>query len=89
MDAIWFSPLYPSPNADFGYDVADYKDINPEYGDLEAVSYTHLDVYKRQVYCEIIRRPGRGGRNAVRLAKTVTAGRRGRRPLRGGCGDTG
>ena len=35
VDAIWFSPLYPSPNADFGYDVADYKDINPEYGDLE------------------------------------------------------
>ncbi|MFR5889017.1 MAG: alpha-amylase family glycosyl hydrolase, partial [Oscillospiraceae bacterium] len=34
-DAIWFSPLYPSPNADFGYDVADYKNINPEYGDLE------------------------------------------------------
>ena len=35
VDAVWFSPLYPSPNADFGYDVADYKDINPEYGDLE------------------------------------------------------
>ena len=33
--------------------------------------------------------PGRGGRNAVRLAKTVTAGRRGRRPLQGGCGDVG
>ena len=36
VDAIWFSPLYPSPNADFGYDVADYKNINPEYGDLES-----------------------------------------------------
>ena len=35
VDAIWFSPLYPSPNADFGYDVADYKNINPEDGDLE------------------------------------------------------
>ena len=34
---------------------------------------------------EIIPRPGRGWRNAVRLAKTVTAGRRGRRPLQGGC----
>lgn len=33
--AIWFSPLYPTPNADFGYDVADYKGINPEYGDLD------------------------------------------------------
>lgn len=34
VDAIWFSPLYPSPNADYGYDTADYCDIHPEYGDL-------------------------------------------------------
>jgi oligo-1,6-glucosidase len=33
-DAIWFSPLYPSPNADFGYDISDYMDIHPDYGDL-------------------------------------------------------
>ena len=42
----------------------------------------------RRIICrEIIPHPGRGGRNAVRLAKTVTAGRRGRRPLQGWCGD--
>ena len=35
VDAIWFSPLYPSPNADFGYDIADYKNIHPDYGDLD------------------------------------------------------
>ena len=35
VDAIWFSPLYPSPNFDYGYDVADYRSINPEYGDLD------------------------------------------------------
>lgn len=35
VTGIWFSPLYPSPNADFGYDIADYRSINPEYGDLE------------------------------------------------------
>ena len=34
-DAIWFSPLYPSPNADFGYDISDYMDIHPDYGSLE------------------------------------------------------
>lgn len=34
VNAIWFSPLYPSPNADFGYDISDYRNINPEYGDL-------------------------------------------------------
>ena len=35
VDGIWFSPLYPSPNADFGYDISDYKDIHPDYGDLD------------------------------------------------------
>ena len=28
-------PLYPSPNADYGYDISDYKSIHPDYGDLE------------------------------------------------------
>ena len=35
VDAIWFSPLYPSPNADYGYDISDYTDIHPDYGNLE------------------------------------------------------
>ena len=35
VDGIWFSPLYTSPNADYGYDVADYMQISPDYGDLE------------------------------------------------------
>lgn len=35
IDAIWFSPLYASPNADFGYDISDYRAINPEYGTME------------------------------------------------------
>jgi alpha-glucosidase len=34
MDAIWFSPWYPSPMADAGYDVADYRDIDPAFGTL-------------------------------------------------------
>ena len=36
MDGIWFSPLYPSPGADCGYDIADYMDIAPEFGGMEA-----------------------------------------------------
>ena len=35
VDGIWFSPIYPSPNADYGYDVSDYKNIHPDYGTLE------------------------------------------------------
>jgi alpha-glucosidase len=34
VDALWLSPIYPSPLADFGYDVADYTDVDPVYGDL-------------------------------------------------------
>ena len=35
VDAIWFSPLYPSPNADFGYDISNYMDIHPDFGNLD------------------------------------------------------
>ena len=35
VDAIWFSPLYVSPQNDYGYDIADYYNINPEYGTME------------------------------------------------------
>ena len=35
VDAIWFSPLFKSPQNDYGYDIADYRDIAPEYGTLD------------------------------------------------------
>ncbi|WP_225833737.1 glycoside hydrolase family 13 protein [Streptomyces sp. NK08204] len=34
VDGFWLNPCYPSPQADHGYDVADYQDIEPDYGDL-------------------------------------------------------
>jgi alpha-glucosidase len=34
VDAIWLSPVYPSPLVDFGYDVADYCDVDPMFGTL-------------------------------------------------------
>jgi alpha-glucosidase len=34
VDAIWISPCYPSPQVDFGYDVADYENIDPMYGTM-------------------------------------------------------
>jgi alpha-glucosidase len=34
VEAIWLSPFYPSPMADFGYDVADYCDVDPVFGSL-------------------------------------------------------
>ena len=35
VDAIWFSPLYVSPQKDYGYDIADYRAIQPEYGTMD------------------------------------------------------
>jgi len=40
VDAIWISPIYPSPMADFGYDVADYCGIDPIFGTME--DFDHL-----------------------------------------------
>ena len=34
VDAIWITPWYPSPQKDHGYDVADFMDIEPDYGTL-------------------------------------------------------
>lgn len=47
VDAIWFSPLYPSPNADYGYDIADYKDISPDYGTLDEFKTLLDEAHKR------------------------------------------
>ncbi|MHB1787331.1 MAG: alpha-amylase family glycosyl hydrolase [Acidimicrobiales bacterium] len=35
IDAIWLSPFYPSPQADYGYDVSDYCNVDPTFGDLD------------------------------------------------------
>lgn len=34
IEGVWLSPIYKSPNADFGYDISDYRDIDPQFGTL-------------------------------------------------------
>ena len=34
VDAIWISPMYPSPQVDFGYDISNYESVDPQYGTL-------------------------------------------------------
>ncbi|NMG40039.1 DUF3459 domain-containing protein [Chelativorans sp. ZYF759] len=46
-DAIWISPFYPSPMADFGYDVSDYCDVDPLFGDLQAFDRTLAAAHAR------------------------------------------
>jgi len=49
VDAIWLSPVYPSPNADFGYDVSDYLSISPEYGTLADFDRLITEANKRHI----------------------------------------
>lgn len=49
INCIWFSPLYPSPNADYGYDISDYMTINPEYGTLEQFKTVLSEAHKRGI----------------------------------------
>jgi alpha-glucosidase len=47
VDALWLSPIYRSPMADFGYDVADYRDVDPLFGDLAAFDALLEDAHAR------------------------------------------
>ncbi len=49
VDAIWFSPLYPSPNADWGYDISDYKDIHPDFGNLDVFKQVLEEAHRRNL----------------------------------------
>jgi glycosidase len=49
VDAIWLSPIYPSPMADFGYDVANYTDVDPIFGDLAAFDKLIAAAHARQI----------------------------------------
>ncbi len=53
IDAIWLSPIYPSPMADFGYDVSDYCDINPMFGTLEDFDKLVKEAHQRNMYVVI------------------------------------
>ncbi len=49
VDAIWFSPTFPSPMADFGYDVSDYEDVHPDFGDLKTMDRLIEEAHKRGI----------------------------------------
>ena len=66
VDAIWVSPVYPSPMTDFGYDVSDYCDIDPRFGTLADMDELIAEASARGVDSLIA-----GGPIAVRAVKAV------------------
>lgn len=50
VDVLWTSPIYKSPQADMGYDIADYKDIDYRYGTLEDVDELIRELKKRDMH---------------------------------------
>jgi alpha-glucosidase len=47
VDAIWISPIYPSPMVDFGYDVTDYCDVDPRFGTLADFDDVLMQAHRR------------------------------------------
>jgi len=49
IDALWLSPIYPSPDADFGYDVADHAAVDPRYGTLGDFDRLLAEAHRRGI----------------------------------------
>jgi alpha-glucosidase len=49
VDAIWISPMYPSPQVDFGYDISDYENVDPQYGTLKDFDRLVAEAQKRNI----------------------------------------
>ncbi|HEX6962714.1 MAG TPA: alpha-amylase family glycosyl hydrolase [Lacipirellula sp.] len=50
VDAIWLSPIYPSPMLDMGYDVAEYLDVNPRFGALADFDRLVAEAHHRDIH---------------------------------------
>jgi oligo-1,6-glucosidase len=49
VDAIWLNPFFKSPNDDGGYDVSDYRDIQPEFGTMQDFDQLMLEAHSRGI----------------------------------------
>ena len=49
FETIWFSPFFKSPQQDFGYDVSDYYQADPEYGDSVLVDSLIREIHRRDM----------------------------------------
>lgn len=49
IDAVWISPVYPSPMADFGYDISDYTGIHPLFGTMNEMEELIDEIHKKDM----------------------------------------
>lgn len=52
--AVWLSPIFLSPQNDFGYDISDYKEVDPLYGTMEDFERMRDEFHKHGTHAVII-----------------------------------
>jgi len=75
VDAIWISPWYPSPMADAGYDVSDYRDIEPEFGTLDEADALIAEAHDAGIKVIIDIVPNHTSDQHVLFQRALAAGR--------------
>src|SRR5450755_1928978 len=71
-DAVWLSPIYRSPNDDFGYDVSDFLSVDPALGTLEDFDELTRAAHARTTTCGPTRRSTTGARRSAARPGSAT-----------------
>ncbi len=50
VDAIWIAPMFPSPQVDFGYDISDYRSVDPQFGTLADLDRLQAEAKRRGIH---------------------------------------
>jgi alpha-glucosidase len=74
IDAIWFNPWYPSPMADAGYDIADYRSIEPVFGTLDDADALIAEAHEHGIRIIIDVVPNHGSDRHPWFAAALAAG---------------
>lgn len=67
IKSVWVGPVYRSPMKDFGYDVEDFRDIDPLYGTMQDFEDLLAEMHNRGVCVWLLRLSGEGERSLFHL----------------------